>query len=132
MAFSIDYNALAAAAAEAIGGAGRTVTLIALDFDVDDASKPWLGPTNPRATPAKQLTIKAAFLPLAGNVKLGLSKQTMDLVKKADATVLIGTTEDLRAYQELIDSNGERYKITHLEELQPGDVRLMSFLVLNQ
>lgn len=128
-----NYLANAATAKRLIDGAGKDVRLIALDFDVDDASKPWLGPVDPRATPAKTLNVKAAFVPLAGNIKLGLSKQAMDLIKRADATCLIGSQEDLRAYQELIVvSSGERFKITFIEELMPGDVRILSFLVLNQ
>lgn len=127
-----NYLTNAATAKRLIDGAGKDVRLIALDYDVDDPTKPWLGPSDPRATPAKTLNVKAAFVPLAGN-RLGLSKQTMDLIKRADATCLIGSQEDLRAYQELIMlSNGERFKITHVEELMPGDVRILSFLVLNQ
>lgn len=129
-----DFVKLAATAKRLIDGNGRLVRLIALDFDVDDPAKPWLGPVDPRGTPAKALEVNAAFLPLAGNVKLGLSKQAMDLAKKATATCLIGSTLDLRSYQELIDisESNERYKITHVEELKPADVRLLSFLVLNQ
>jgi hypothetical protein len=127
-----DFVKLAVTAKRLVDGNGRTITLVALDFDTPDPAQPWLGPENPRSTPARQLELIASFLPLASTVRLGLSKQTIDLAKKADATCLIGSTEDLSVFQELVDSNGERYKITHIEELKPADVRLLSFLVLNQ
>jgi hypothetical protein len=108
------------------------VTLVALDFDVDDATKPWRGPVDPRATPARTLSVIAAFLPLAG-MSLGLDKITMDLIKKADETCLIGSQEDLSPFNELVrDATGERYKITYLKVLKPGLVRILSYLVLNQ
>lgn len=124
-----NYAKLAATAKRLVDGAGRTVTLIALDYDVDDPTKPWLGPVDPRATPAKTLQVKAAFVSLGAG--LGFSKQAIDLSKKATASCLVGSTEDLSIYQELLDGQ-DRYKITYVEALQPGDVRLMSALVLNQ
>lgn len=132
---AIDYNDIAATAKSLIEDefAGSAVTLVALDYDVEDASKPWRGPVDPRATPGKTLSVKVLFLPIAGNIKLGLSKEAQDLIKRADATALVGSQEDLRVYHELIvDRSGERFKITHVEELMPGDVRILSYLVLNQ
>mgnify|MGYP001636530185 CR=1 FL=1 len=112
---------------------GVDIRLIALDYDVDDPAKPYLGPEDPRATPARQLTAKALFLPIAGNVKLGLSKTAMDLIKRADCTALVGSGEDLRDFQEVyVPHLGERFKITHVEELMPADVRILSYLVLNR
>jgi hypothetical protein len=130
-----DYNEFALLAKTLIEDefSGAAVTLVALDFDADDSTKPWRGPVDPRATPGKTLAVKALFLPIAGNIKLGLSKQTIDLIKRADATALVGSGEDLRVYQELVvDRTGERFKITYVEELMPADVRILSYLVLNQ
>jgi hypothetical protein len=129
----VDYAANQATAKRLVDGAGRDVTLIQLDYDAQDDSKPWRGVSDPRATPARSLGLKAAFLPLAGNVQLGLSKATMDLVKTADATCLIGTSEDLSPFQELQDSKGGvRFKIVGLEVLAPGPVNILTFLVLKE
>lgn len=130
-----DYNEFTELARQLIADefSGADATLIALDFDVSDPAKPWRGPADPRATPAKTLAVKALFLPIAGNIKLGLSKQATDLIKRSDATALVGSGEDLRGYQELVvDRTGERFKITYVEELMPADVRILSYLVLNQ
>jgi len=69
---------------------------------------------------------------MAGEVKLGLSKATLDLIKKSDATCLIGTTDDLSQFTELTDAILGRFKITAAEVLKPGDLSLLWFLVLNQ
>jgi hypothetical protein len=128
-----NYVKAAATAKRLVDGAGRDVTLVQLDFDTPDPAKPWRGRSNPRETPASTVTLKAAFLPLAGNVQLGISQATIDLAKKNDETCMIGTTLDLSIYQELVDSlEGRRYKIVGTEVLAPGGSRLLTFLVLKQ
>lgn len=130
---SIDYVSIAAIAKTLVDGAGRDVTFRQLDTTVADPTKPWRGPANPRSTPLSTLVLKAAFVPLSSSSVLGLSKQAIDLAKKADETCLVGSTLDLVPYQELTDSrDGRTYKITHIEVLAPGSLTLLSFLVLNQ
>lgn len=128
---AIDYSALAVKAKQLVDDTGRDVTLVRLDFDQDDPDKDWLGPVNPRSDPQEQATYKAVFVPLSGADKLGLSKQTLDLVKRSSATCMIGTLDDLGQYQELIDSEGgDRYKVIASEQLKPGTTALLTFLVL--
>lgn len=130
---AIDYSKMAAIAKTLVDGAGRPVTLVQLDYDAADPTKPWRGPVNPRETPAQTLALRAAFVPLTGEAKLGLSKEIIDLAKKSSATCLIGSTADLSDFQELIDSkDGRTYKITAAEVLAPGDLNLVTFMVLNQ
>ena len=128
-----DYNTLAATARRLVNSSGRDVKLIELDYSATDPTKPWRGPANPRETPAHEITLKAVFVVISGDVKLGASKMTMDLAKKASAFCFIGSTLDLSIYHELIDSKDQRrYKISHQEVLAPGDTTLLTYLVLNQ
>ena len=130
---ALNYATLAAKAKVLVDGAGRPVTLVQFDYDAADLAKPWRGPEDPRATPAQTLALRAAFVSLAGNAQLGLSKQAIDLAKKSTATCLIGSTIDLTPFQELIDSkDGRAYKITHSEVLAPGELTIVTFMVLNQ
>lgn len=127
-----NYPRAAATAKRLVDGAGRSVTLVRLSGSTPDGAKEWRGVADPRATPEATLQVKAAFLPLTGEMRLGLSKTTQDLIKKSDATCLIGTTLDLSQYTELIDTVLGRFKITAAEVLKPGDLSLLWFLVLNQ
>jgi hypothetical protein len=128
-----NYVKSAATAKRLIDGAGRDFTLVALDFDAPDPLKPWRGPRDPRATPASSLTLRGAVLPLSSLATLGFRKTTFDLSKKADLTVLLGSTLDLSIYQECVDSSdGRRYKILLVDELKPATLRILSYLVLQQ
>lgn len=133
MSGDFDYPAIAADAAAVIADAGRNMTLRALDTVAPDPLKPWRGAVNPRLTPLATVTLKAVFVPLNSAGQLGLSRQTMDLIKTADELCLVGSTLDLAKYQELVDSSdGRTYKIMHMEVLAPGDLRLLTYLVLKQ
>lgn len=128
-----NYVKAAATAKRLVDAAGRNVTLVALDFDAQDAAKPWRGTRDPRSTPTQSVVLKAAFLPLSSLATLGMRKETLDLAKKSDNTCLVGSTLDLSVYQELVDSlDGKRYKILLVDELTPGPQRIMSYLVLKQ
>jgi hypothetical protein len=128
-----NYAGNAATAKRMINGAGRTVTLVALDFDTPDPATPWRGVANPRQTPAKTLALKMVVVSVAAVSALGFKKTTLDLAKKANMCGMIATQEKLDLYQELIDSkDGRRYKIVVVEDLAPGSISILQFLVLNQ
>src|SRR4051812_48515695 len=107
-----NYVRLAASAKRQVDGAGRAVSLVRLSGATPDGALPWRGVANPRATPENLASYKAAFIPLSGEIKMGLSKTTTDLIKTSSATCLIGTTDDLSQYTELIDTVLGRFKIT--------------------
>lgn len=133
MSGDFDYPSIAADAAAIVSDAGRNMTLRALDTAAPDVSKPWRGPVNPRLTPLATVTLKAVFVPLSSANQLGLSRQTLDLIKNADELCLVGSSLDLAKYQELIDSkDGRTYKIISMEVLSPGDLILLTYLVLKQ
>lgn len=128
-----NYAGNAATALRMINGAGRLVTLVALDFDAPDPTTRWRGVANPRATPAQQLSLKMVVVSVAAVSALGLKKTTMDLAKKADMCGMISTQQKLDLFQELIDSkDGRRYKIVIVDDLAPGNLSILQFLVLKQ
>lgn len=128
-----NYASNAATARRMIKAAGRNVTLVALDFDATDPNRPWRGPADPRATPSRTLTVSFVQVPIASISALGLTKNTLDLAKKAALTGIISTPEKLDLFQELLDSkDGRRYKIAKVDVLEPGNVTILQFLVLTQ
>jgi hypothetical protein len=128
-----DYAALAATAKRLLDGAGRSLTFINLDFDAEDASKPWRGPEDPRLRTARELVLFGTQVQIASTVKLGLSVEFYEAVKKASLVFLVGSSEDLNQYDEVIDSrDGKRWTMILSETLEPGDTIILSYVVLGR
>lgn len=128
-----NYAALAQTAENLIEGFGRPVILVKLDFGYEDDTKPWRVAADPRLNPEQTLEVSAVFVPLESNIRLGLGKITVDMLRQAEALCLVGSSLDVTQFHELIDSQDQRrYKIKASETLQPGPTRLTTYLVLGR
>lgn len=121
----VDYTALATTAKTLIDANGRDVTFIKFDQTPDDGSKPWRGPTDPRA--GTTVSRKSVFVPPSSATKMGLTTEQSDLVRRSQQIAIVaaaGTAEDLSEYQEVLDGS-EHWKITVVETLKPADTTLL-------
>jgi len=120
--------AQAATAKRLVDAKGRSVTFIQLDAGTDDANQPWRGKADARATPANSVTLIAAFVPPSG-VALGAEMALAeDLVKRSEQIMLVapGTDQrDFSAYDEVIDTDGTRWKIIFSDLLKPAEIAIL-------
>lgn len=125
----VDAVKVIATAQRLIAKHGRAVTLLQLDSTPPDPSKPWNGPPDPRATPDDTLDLIAVFVEPSSAVRLGLSAQESDLVKRSDQILIVspGAAEDVRRFHEVIDT-GESWKIEIVEILRPAEEILLAFI----
>lgn len=126
-----DYTELVNTAAELVSDFGRDVTLVQLDDLDEDPTMPWRGPVNPRGVPKATLTRRCTNVEPSSLERLGIQKIEDDLLKRTDKVVMFGGNVDLSAYHEVID-NDERFRITFTRVLQPGPVRLLTFMGLRR
>ena len=127
-----DFAKLGATATRLVDGAGRTVRLLKLDFDAENSEKPWRGSDLPRLRPENEISVIGAFVQISSASQLGLSKQTMDFARDAEAVCLVGSPLDLSEFDELIDSDETRYKIVTSETLRPANLIMLTYLVLRR
>jgi hypothetical protein len=125
----VDFTAIANLANTILADLpGRSVTVIKLDDSVDDAAKPWRGASDARSTPAASSTQTAVFVPPTGS-GLGSLVQQEELIKRSEQIMLIApgaaSSDDLSDFDEVIDTDGSRWKITFTEVLAPSDVTLL-------
>ncbi len=125
----VDFAALTVTAQRLISENGRSITLVSFDDTLQNPSRPWLGPADPRATPASTLVVDAVFVPPSGAAALGLSLQTVDLLKNAEQVAIIspGVDVGLEPFQEIIDGT-TRWKIMMTEVLRPASQTVLAFL----
>lgn len=126
---AIDTAALIVIAQRLINENGRSVTFIQFDSTPGDVTKPWNGPTDPRATPDSTAAFDAVFVSPGAASSLGLSAETTDLIQRSDQIMIVsaGAAIDLRIYEE-VDDDSQRWKITGVETLKPGASTLLSFV----
>ena len=117
-----------------IAANGRTVTFIKLDADATDTDKPWRGNAAPRAVPEASVVTSAVFVPPSSASQLGLSRKIQDEVKRVDQIAIVSTggtvQTDLSNMDEVIDTDGSRWKIMFVETLQPASVKILYFVGL--
>lgn len=107
---------------------GRPVTFIRHDQSEQDVAKPWLGPTDARATPALTRTVDAVFVSPSEADKLGLASRQSDLIQNSEAVMIISPGEvDLTQFQEVLDET-IYWKITDMEILRPGKTLALAFV----
>ena len=123
-----DYVKLAATAERLVANSGRTITLVQFNSTPADANKPWRGAADPRITPDATLSIVGAFVEPRSDIRLGLSSEIADLLARSSQVIIVASTADLTAYNEVIDSDTTRWKILGLEKLKPGDTTLLYFI----
>lgn len=131
---TFDYASIITIAQELLLEFGRSVTFIAFDATSSDVSQPWLGPTDPRATPSATLPLDAAFVEPDAADALGHTISLQDLIQRSEQILIVspGAAVDLSVYQEVIDSDASRWKIEGFEILKPGDDVVLSFVGLKR
>lgn len=121
-----DYEKLKATAARLIKDSGRSVSFIAFDETVDDASTPWKNST-PR-TGGTSVSLNAVFVPPTSLQELGANVQVQRLALTVEQILIVEPgTNDLKDYKE-IDDGGTRYSIEFIEILKPGDTVLLAYV----
>lgn len=127
MAF--DYTGLAAVALELVTDFGREVTLLQLSATAANPAQPWRGQADPRSTPAGSKAVSAVFVDPSSLDALGRETTRGDSwVARASQMVIIATSEDLEKYDELVDTDGSRFKVIGVRMLKPGPVNLLAYV----
>lgn len=113
-------------AVEMIGEEGRDVVFIQL------ATLPGAFPGevagDPRNPPAAQLATKAVNAEPESDQRLGMTTKVIELAKRSDQILIVAGTSPLERYNEVLDDDGNYYKITGIERLRPGSVTILYFV----
>lgn len=123
-----NYAKLAATAQRLIAKSGRIITLVEFNSTPADSDKPWRGAVDPRIDPDNTLETSGVFAPPSSAVHLGMSTEISDFLKKSTQIILVATTDDLKDYNEVIDTDGMRWKIKGMEKLRPANTTLLYFI----
>ncbi len=120
-----DFRALADQAASTLASVpGRRVTFVRLSDAPSDPARPWRGSNDSRQAPVTSVQT-AVFIPAQGSPAFGRRQETSELVKRTQQVALVApggqTTVDLSIFDEVVDTDGSRWKITYVETLEPGD-----------
>ena len=121
----VDFTALANTANRLITNTpGREIEVIKLDSTPADAALPWRGAADARATPAASAIVRGVFVPFTGS-GFGRRLESMEtLIGRTEQVILIApgptSTDRLDEFDEVIDADGSRWKITFAEVLNPG------------
>jgi hypothetical protein len=112
---------------------GRSVTFVGYNSTLADASKPWQGAADPRATPDATLVVDAVFVEPDSSTFLGSLSIADDLLQRTDQILIVspGAAADLTIYQEIIDG-AERWKINEVRELKPGSSVALNFVLVRR
>jgi hypothetical protein len=128
----VDYVSLAATAKRLITANGREVTFVRFNRTAADAAKPWKGAADPRTDPDASETLDAVFVEPSSAVRLGISTVNSELVKRSTQILIAAPgsdfAEDLSTFEEVIDSDGVKWRITTSEKLKPAEVTLLYFI----
>lgn len=121
-----DYSRIVAVAERQIARFGRTVTFVPLVNAPTDPSKPWKAATSPRAVVGTD--IKAVFVEPSTLDALGRNDNTQDFVKRSTQIALVYSPLNLRTFNEVIDSDGSRWRIQGMSELKPANDHVLWFV----
>lgn len=128
MAFN--YTPLANSAKRLVTRFGRSVTIVKFAETPADVNKPWRGNLTPRETPLASATVDMAFVEPSSAEELGLNVQKFGFTdRQAQIAIMApGPTDstEYEHYDEVIDGT-VRWKITEVEILKPGPVRMLYF-----
>lgn len=128
----VDFLALLATAQSLLAANGRSVTFIRHNQTLADATKPWQGPADPRATPAASSVQSAVFVEPASAVKLGVASEQSDLIMNSEQIMIVAAgSVDLLQFQEVLDGT-VYWKITTITSLRPGTTTVLSFVGLRR
>jgi hypothetical protein len=107
---------------------GRIVTFVELGNTPSDSNKPWLGTATTRSSPLSTFSTSAVFVEPSSLDQLGQEVITDDFVKRSQQILIVASTQEFRKFDEIIDTDGSRWKIQGISELKPGDSAVMHFI----
>lgn len=124
-----DYSKTLQTARRLITKFGRTVTFVKLSAGPTDPTKPWRGATDPRAIdPVSSLEIDAVFVEPESLERLGLQRASADFIKSAEQVMIVATDQDLGKFDEVIDTDGGRFKCDNIQTLQPAGTIILHYV----
>lgn len=119
-----------------VASKGRDVTFIRLDNTAADATKPWRGAANSRATPEATAVVPSVFVPPSSMTALGFSVVSEELVRRCNQIAICApgssSTDELESFHEIIDFDTTRWKIVFVEILRPATTRIVYFVGVAQ
>lgn len=125
----VNYVKLAETAQRLVKKNGREVTFIRFNTAPTVSDAPWRGNEQPRQAPTAQKVFSAVFVgPSAAMSLLGNKSTVADLFMSCEQVCIVATTDDLKDYNEVMDSDGRRWKIVVQEKLAPGPVTLLYYV----
>lgn len=128
MAFN--YTVLANSALGLVANFGRSVTLVKFAETLADANKPWRGNLTPRDSPLASVSVSMAFVEPSSAEELGLSVEKFGFTDRHSQIAIMapGAADqtEYEHYDEVIDGT-VRWKITEVEVLKPGPLRMVYF-----
>lgn len=123
-----DYSGLRATAQRLVENFGRPVTFVLFEDDPADPAKPWRGAADPRSPAESEIAGSAVAVPPSSASQLGLRVDHVDFVKRSDQILIAFAETDIEEYDEVLDSDGVRYKIEGVEKLRPAETTLLFFV----
>lgn len=128
---AVDYQKAAATALRLINENGRAVTLVKLGQVAADPAKPWRANPNNRVTPQAEQPATGVFVPASGSA-LGFLSEDNEMVKQSEQILLVAAAgvvgykvEDFNEVVDPDDAIDTRWRITGVELLKPGAVRIL-------
>jgi hypothetical protein len=127
----VNYTNAAATASRLIEENGRAITLVKLNQTPTDVDKPWRGTTDARNVPELSLAAFGVFVSPSGG-GLGFIAEDSEMVRLSEQIVLVAAASlsgyKVEDFNEIIDPEDNintRWRITKVEMLKPGPVRIL-------
>jgi len=126
------YNGIAATASDLITRFGRDVTFVA-KRTTEPASEPWKANTGGETT----IALKGAFAPpntvrQFGVTSLGLGTEFENMLQKSEQIIIVNSGDnDMRDYHVARDG-GIDWGIIGIQQLKPGNVGILSFVLVRR
>lgn len=115
-----------ALAKEMIGDAAREVQFLSISKTPVDPAKPW----QPQGTVENVVSGNAVFVPIGSG--LGTNFATEDMLKRIDLVAIVEPKIDVVASHKVKDDTGKIYKVEWVQELRPGETKILSYVGLKE
>lgn len=127
----IDMVKMAKVANSLVVANGRVVHFIKHNTTPADGEKPWNGPADARAAPLQDYPATAVFCEPHSLVSLGITTKDSDLFKKSTQIAICAPNDEanqLETFDEVLDEDGQYWRITAVEKLRPASRTLCYFV----
>lgn len=115
-----------ALAKEMIGDAAREVQFLSISKTPADPNKPW----QPQGTVENVVPGNAVFVPIGSG--LGTNFATEDMLKRVDLVAIVEPKINVVASHKVKDDTGKIYKVEWVQELRPGETKILSYVGLKE